>query len=299
MTKGTPRGVFVPITTPFDDTTGDVAPVVLRDNARAILSSGASGIVAAGSTGEASLLLETEFRQVVQWLRDVVPDDRWLVAGAGRESTRATVAACVAAGEEGADAVLVRTPSYYGPVFTTQSLIDHFRQIADESPVPIILYNFPRYTHVPITEQMVAALANHEHVLGAKDSAGDLKNFVAFRERAPRWSLFIGPGALFYPALELGAVGAIAAVACFATRHTVQIGTAFEAGDKTTAGAVQEVVAPLHKTIVGELGVPGIKAAMDAVGLGGGAPRSPIPLLAERDRDRVHRLLQEAKLLHS
>lgn len=299
MTKVAPHGVFVPITTPFDDTTGDVAPVVLRDNARAILSAGASGIVAAGSTGEASLLSDVEFRQVVQWLRDVVPDDRWLVAGTGRESTRATVAACVAAGEEGADAALVRAPSYYGPVFTTQSLIDHFRRVADESPVPIILYNFPRYTHVPITEQIVAALANHEHVVGAKDSAGDLKNFVAFRERAPRWSLFIGPGALFYPALELGAAGAIAAVACFATRQTVEIGTAFDAGDKTTAGAVQELVAPLHKTIVGELGVPGIKAAMDAVGLVGGAPRPPIPVLTDRDRDRVHRLLREAKLLHS
>jgi 4-hydroxy-2-oxoglutarate aldolase len=296
MTKGRPRGVLVPITTPFDDATGDVAPVALRGNARAILSDGASGIVAAGSTGEASLLSEMEFRAVVEWLRDIVPDSQWLVAGTGRESTRASIAACQVAGDTGADGALVRAPSYYGPVFTTQSLIDHFRRIADASPVPLILYNFPRYTHVPITEQVVSALANHENVWGAKDSAGDLKNFVTYRERAPKWSLFIGPGALYYPALELGAVGAIAAVACFATRHTVEIGSAFHAGDKVGAGAAQERVAPLHQTIVGELGVPGIKAAMDAVGLSGGAPRSPIPSLGEQDRKRVTALLREASL---
>ena len=297
--KGKPTGLLIPITTPFDTATGDVAPVALRDNARAVLSAGASGIVAAGSTGEASLLSEEEFRQVVAWLRDVVPDDLWLLAGAGRESTRATVAACHTAADEGADGVLVRAPSYYGPVFTTASLTEHFRRIADQSPIPLVLYNFPRYTHVPLPVELVAALANHENVWGAKDSAGGLKNFVAFREAAPDWSLFIGPGALYYSALELGAAGAIAAVGCFATRQTVEIGQRFEAGDRTAAGAVQEVVAPLHKTIVGELGIPGIKAAMDMVGLVGGRPRRPIPEIDDKGRERVERLLKEAKLVDS
>lgn len=295
--KGKPRGLLVPITTPFDSVTGEVAPVVLRDNARTMLEEGAVGVVAAGSTGEASLLAEDEFRQVVAWLRDIVPDDRWLVAGAGRESTRATIAACRAAAEEGADAVLVRAPSYYGPVLTVDSLIDHFRAVADHSPVPLVLYNFPKYTHVALTEQLVRALATHENVWGAKDSSGDLKNFAAYREAAPDWSLFIGPGALYYAALELGAAGAIAAVACFAARSAVQIGRAFDRGDKTEAGAIQEVVAPLHRTIVGELGVPGIKAAMDAVGLVGGPPRPPIPPLGTEGRHRVVSLLREARLV--
>jgi 4-hydroxy-2-oxoglutarate aldolase len=292
-----PEGLLVPVTTPFDATTGDLAPVLLRENARAVLDRGAVGVVAAGSTGEASMLSEAEFGQVVEWLRDVVPNDRWLIAGAGRESTRASVAACHAAAERGADGVLVRAPSYYGPVFTQTSLIDHFRAVADASPIPIILYNFPRYTHVPLTPQLVEALARHENVWGAKDSAGDLKNFVAFREAAPDWSMFIGPGALYYPALELGAAGAIAAVGCFATALTAEIGTAFAGGDPARAGAVQETVAPLHRTIVGELGVPGIKAAMDEVGLAGGAPRSPIPEVTAKERTRVRALLTEAGLV--
>lgn len=292
-----PRGLLIPVTTPFDDATGDVAPVLLRENARAVLGQGAVGVVAAGSTGEASMLSEEEYGRVVEWLRDVVPDDRWLIAGAGRESTRASVAACHAAAERGADGVLVRAPSYYGPVFTQPSLIDHFRAIADASPIPLILYNFPRYTHVPLTPQLVAALARHENIWGAKDSAGDLKNFVAFREAAPDWAMFIGPGAHYYPALELGAAGAIAAVGCFAAALTAEIGTAFAAGNAMRAGAVQEVVARLHRAIVGELGVPGIKAAMDEVGLAGGAPRPPIPLLAEKERARVRALLKEAGLV--
>lgn len=299
MKKGKPTGLLVPITTPFDAATGDVAPVALRDNARALLTAGASGIVGAGSTGEASLLSEDEFRQVVGWLRDVVPDDLWLLAGAGRESTRATIGACRAAAEEGADGVLVRVPSYYGPVITTASLTEHFRRVADESPIPLVLYNFPRYTHVPIPVELVAALSKHENVWGAKDSAGDLKNFVAFREAAPDWSMLIGPGALYYAALELGAVGAIAAVGNFAVRQTMQIGRLFAAGDRAAAGALQELVARLHKAIVGELGIPAIKAAMDAVGLVGGPPRVPIPSLAEKEVDRVRALLREAELLDS
>ncbi len=294
-----PRGLLVPVTTPFDPTTGDVAPVHLRDNARAVLAAGAAGIVAAGSTGEASLLSEAEFRQVVAWMRDVVPDGRWLVAGSGRESTRATIEACRVAAEAGADAALVRAPSYYGPVFTSASLIDHFRMIADASPIPIILYNFPRYTHVALTEQLVAALAKHENIWGAKDSSGDLKVFAAFRDAAPEWSLFVGPGALFYPALELGAAGAIAAVACFAAVPTVAVYQAFDRGDRAASGAAQERVAPLHRMIVGELGVPGIKLAMDVVGLFGGSPRPPIPPIGNKDRRRVADLLREAELLHS
>jgi 4-hydroxy-2-oxoglutarate aldolase len=297
--KGKPTGLLVPITTPFDAATGDVAPVALRDNARTMITAGASGIVAAGSTGEASLLSEDEFRQVVRWLRDVVPDDRWLLAGAGRESTRATVVASRVAAEEGADGILVRVPSYYGPVITTASLIEHFQRVADESPIPLVLYNFPRYTHVPIPVDLVAALSKHENVWGAKDSAGDLKNFVAFREAAPEWSMLIGPGALYYAALELGATGAIAAVGNFAVRQTAAIGRLFEAGDRAAAGTLQEAVAPLHKVIVGELGIPAIKVAMDAVGLVGGPPRLPIPSLAERDVDRVLALLREAELVDS
>lgn len=292
-----PRGLLVPLTTPFDPSTGDVAPVHLRDHARTMLASGAAGVVAAGSTGESSLLAEDEYRQVLEWLRDVVPEDRWLVAGAGRESTRATVAACRAAAEGGANAVLVRAPTYYAPVITPAGLLHHFREVADQSPVPVLLYNFPKYTHLALSEALVSGLASHQNVWGIKDSSGDLKNFAAYRDAAPNWTLFIGSGALYYAALELGAAGAIAAVACFVPDATVAIGTAFEAGDRAGAGAAQERVAPLHSDVVTRCGVPGVKLAMDIVGLPGGPVRPPLTGLGSKERDRITKLLRRADLL--
>jgi 4-hydroxy-2-oxoglutarate aldolase len=291
-----PGGLVVPLTTPFDAATGDVAPIPLREHARAVLNAGAAGVVAAGSTGEASLLSEQEYRQLLGWLRDVVPEERWLIAGAGRESTRGTVAACRAAADEGADAVLVRAPSYYAPVLTPAGIAQHFRTIADASPLPVLLYNFPKYTHVPLTEALASTLEGHDNVWGIKDSSGDLKNLAAYRDAAPSWTVLVGSGALVYAALELGAAGAIAAVGCFAAQAVAAIGVAFEAGDRKAAGAAQERVAPLHQEIVSRRGVPGVKAAMDLLGLPGGPVRPPLSNLGERDRQRVAELLARAEL---
>lgn len=292
--KGRPRGLFVPITTPFDPQTGEIAPVALRDNARAILEAGADGIVAAGSTGEAALLSEQEYRQVLAWLREVVPDDRWLVAGAGRESTRATIAACAVAAEEGADAVLVRPPSYYGSTLSPQALAEHFRTVADQSPIPVLLYNIPKYTHLTLPEALFAALAGHQNVLGAKDSSGDLKLFAAYRAAAPQWALLVGSGSRYYAALELGAAGGILAVACYAAPVARRVGEAFAAGDRASAGAAQEVLTPLNKEVVERFGVPGVKAAMDAAGLVGGPVRPPLADLPEAERARIAELVSRA-----
>ena len=289
-----PTGLLVPITTPFDETTGDVAPVSLRENVRQMMAAGASGVVAAGSTGEAALIDDREYRQMLGWLRDVVDRDHWLIAGAGRESTRATVAACEAASEEGVDAVLVRSPAYYATSITSAGLFNHFRRVADASPVPILLYNMPKYTNLPLPDSLFSALANHENVWGAKDSSGDLKNFAAYRDAAPDWSMFIGSGALYYAAMELGAVGAVAATACFAAEQTNEIGRAFAAKDKAAAGAIQETVAPLHQGIVSRLGVSGVKAAMDLVGLYGGPVRLPLTPVSQREREGIEQLLSKA-----
>ncbi len=294
--KQRPEGLLVPITTPFDDATGEVAPVTLRDNARALIEAGVDGILAAGSTGEAALLSEEEYRNVVGWLRDVVPDDRWLLAGAGRESTRATVLACRAATDEGADAVLVRPPGYYGPTLSAAALVDHFRRVADESPIPVMIYNIPKYTHVPLTDQVLAALADHPNIIGAKDSSGDLKNFASYRDAVPDWALFVGSGMLYYAALEMGAAGGILAVACFAAPLAIRIRDAFGRKDRATAGATQEVVTPVNKEVVSHLGVPGVKAAMDMVGLVGGPARPPLKDLSGKERVHVAELLRGAGL---
>jgi 4-hydroxy-2-oxoglutarate aldolase len=291
------KGVMAPITTPFDETTGDVDAVALRNNARSLFDAGLTGILAAGSTGEAAMLDEVEYRSIIEWLRDVVPEDRHLMAGAGRESTRGTIAACQAAGRAGADTVLIRAPAYYGAGLSDDALVDHFRAVADASPLPILLYNIPKYTHLTISDGVFRALVTHENIIGAKDSSGDLKNFIKYREAAPDWSLLVGNGTLLYAALESGGVGGILAVANFAAETAAGIAEAFDRGERNTAGALQERLTPLHKEIVGALGPAGVKAAMDVVGLHGGPVRAPLRNVGPDRTSDVQSLLARSNLI--
>ena len=290
------HGVVAPVTTPFDRETGDVAPVALRSAARELLARGLQGVVVSGTTGEGPLLDGDEQAHLVEWLRDVIPDDRWLIAGTGAESTRATIRATERAAAAGADAVLVRPPAYFGPALSPAALVAHFTRVADASPVPVLVYNIPKHTHVMLQDGVLRALADHERIAGFKDSSGDLKLLAAYRAAAPRLRALVGSGTLFYPALELGADGGILAVACFAAETCARLYRAFRADDRRAAGAEQERLVPLAREIVGELGVPGVKAAMDLVGLEGGPVRPPLVPLDARQRARVADLLATAGL---
>ena len=291
MTERRLAGIIAPLTTPFDNATGDIAPVHLRRNASRLLEAGLDGLVVAGSTGEAPLLDPDEQRRLVSWVREVVPDGRWLIAGTGAESTRQAIALTRAAAAEGADAVLVRPPSYFGPAHAPASLVEHYRAVADASPVPVLVYNIPQYTHLPLAAGLLQQLTGHPRIVGAKESSGDVKNLAAYRDAVPAWSLFVGTGSLLYAALELGCEGGILAVACFAPGVCVELRAAFQAGDRARAGALQERLVPLSREIVGKLGPAGVKAAMDAAGLYGGPCRPPLSPVSAADRERVARLL--------
>jgi 4-hydroxy-2-oxoglutarate aldolase len=284
-------GVLAPIPTPFDSTTGEVAPVHLRQNVSRLLAAGLDGVVVAGSTGEAALLDPEEQRRMVGWVREVLPDKAWLLVGTGAESTRQAVALTRAAAAEGADAVLVRPPGYFATAVSPASLSDYFRAVADASPVPVLVYNIPKYTHLPIAAGLLQQLAAHANVVGVKDSSGDAKNLAAYRDAAPAWSVFVGSGSLVYAALELGCDGGILAVACFAAALCAELLAAFRAGDRERAGHLQQRLVPLDREIVGKLGPGGVKAAMDAVGLYGGPVRPPLAPVAAGERERVARLV--------
>ncbi len=291
MTATRVAGVLAPIPTPFDSRTGDVALDRMRANVAALLDAGLDGLVLAGSTGEAPLLSAEEQRVLVAGVRDLIPEGRWLIAGTGAESTRAAIALTRAAAVEGADAVLVRPPGYFGAAHSAASLVDYFRAVADASPVPVLVYNIPKYTHLALDPGLLRQLTTHERIVGAKDSSGDVKNLAAYREAAPRWSVLVGSASLLYPALELGCDGGVVAVACFAAGRCAALLAAFRAGDRVRAGALQEALIPLDREIVGRLGPAGVKAAMDAVGLSGGPVRAPLAPLAPADRERVARLV--------
>jgi 4-hydroxy-2-oxoglutarate aldolase len=290
-------GVLGPVVTTFDDVTGDLAAVPFRANLRAHLDAGMSGIVVAGSTGEAALLEEHERHRLLEWARAIVPDEKWLLAGVGAESTRLTIRRAREAAERGADAVLVVAPHYYGGEMTPEALATHFRHVADASPVPIILYNIPKYVHFSLAPGLVQELASHGNVVGIKDSSGDLAQLGVYLDaQSERFAVLTGSGAGLYASLEMGARGGVLAVALFAAPVTVALCRAFASGDAGAAGRAQERLVPLARTIVGQLGVPGVKAALDLVGLAGGRVRSPLLPLRAAARERVSELLRSAGL---
>jgi 4-hydroxy-2-oxoglutarate aldolase len=294
---GVLAGVFAPVVTTFDADSGGVAPVAFRANVRAHVEAGVAGIVVAGSSGEGPLLDERERQQLVEWARPLIPDDHWLVAGVSAESTRLCVRRSVEAAERGADAVLVAAPHYYGPAMTPETLARYFRQVADESPVPVILYNIPKYTHLTLEPGLVRELSAHDNIAGVKDSSGDLKLLGAYMSaQSPQFSVLVGNGGLFYAALEMGGTGGILAVSLFAAELTVELYTAFVGGNSREAGRAQERLTPLAKGIVNGLGVAGIKAALDLVGLHGGDVRLPLLSLRAVDRERTRVLLRAADL---
>ena len=158
-------GIFTPISTPFA-ADGTVDHDGLRRNVSRWMTTPLAGLVVLGSNGEAVHLDEAEADEVIATVRAGVPRDRPLLAGTGQESTRATIAATRRAAALGADAVLVRTPAFFKPQLTTDVFVRHYEEIADASPVPVLLYNVTLYTGVNLLPDAVERLARHPNIVG-------------------------------------------------------------------------------------------------------------------------------------
>jgi 4-hydroxy-2-oxoglutarate aldolase len=286
------NGIFAPIPTPFDPATGEIAPQQFRQNIARLLGEGVDGIVVSGSTGEAPLLDADEQQRLVALAVEARTNGAWIIAGTGAESTRQTIALTRAAAAAGADAVLVRPPGYFSNAVNPASLVTHFRAVADASPIPMLIYNIPKYTHLPLAAALLRQLAGHERIVGVKDSSGDLKNLAAYREAVPSWTVLAGSASLLFAGLELGCQGGVIGVACFAPRLCASLLAAYKRGDRAAAGALQERLGPMDKEVVGKLGPAGVKAAMDAVGLYGGPVRPPLAPISPADRDRIATLVR-------
>lgn len=291
-------GLFVPIVTPFDQVTGDIAPIRFRANLRKWLEAPIDGYVLFGSNGEGALLDDDEKRRLVAFARELIPPGLPLVVGISAESTRGVGTEARRLASEGAEYALVSPPAYFGSRLSPSAIADHYRAAADASPIPIIVYHIPQNTHVTIEAGLMAELVRHPNIAGLKDSSGDLKRFADYSNTCEKsCRLFVGSGALLYAALELGAVGGIVSIGQFAPRPTAEIIARFRAGDLTGAGSIQQRMIPVHKEIVAAHGPVGSKAALDMLGYEGGAPRSPLKPLSDKEHRRVAQVLQEAGLL--
>lgn len=269
-------GIYTPIVTPFD-ARGEVDERGILANVDRYLASPLSGLVVLGSNGEAAQLEDDEADRVISIVRDRVPKDRPMLVGTGRESTRATIAACRRAAAIGADAVMARTPSFYKPQMTSEGFVRHYTEVADASPAPVLLYNVTMYTGVNLLPDAVEKLSEHPNIVGLKDSGNDMLQIGDYLARAkPGFTILAGAAPTLFTAAVLGVHGAVLALAGIVPELCVQLFEHVKAGRVEEARALQRRLMPVARSIGPIYGVPGLKAALDLMGLNGGIPRPPL-----------------------
>jgi len=342
------HGIFPPITTPFYPE-GNVYFKKLEHNVEHYSKTPVAGIVVLGSTGEAILLSDQERRDVLKSAREAAAPNKVLIAGTGIESAVETLRLCDYAAELGYDAAMVRTPHYYKKQMQPANLLAFYRTVADRSPLPVIIYNFPQATGYDIPAEVVIELAEHPNLIGIKESSGDVEKVrrmvegtrhikrsatvtetfdavtprmlkaaaegngqggklvsvaalaesskpaskpssaavsvvggLKTRQKEVGFQVLVGAAQKLEPSLQVGAVGAILAFADAAPTACYEIYAAWKEGDSELAQLKQERIAEAAQRVVGELGIPGVKYAMDFNGYFGGPVRLPLlPITAD------------------
>lgn len=280
-------GIFPALVTPFE-AAGDVSISALKHNIALYNRTGVAGFVVLGSTGEAVLLSREEADAVLAAATDVAAPGKLLIAGTGAESTRETIARTNRAAALGYHVALVKTPYYYKPVYRPDTYIRHYRAVADASPIPILLYSVPQFTGITLETPEILKLSEHPNIIGIKDSSGAIQRIAEVVGGAgPEFQVLTGGAAVIYPALAVGARGAILALASALPEKCTEVYDLVVAGNHESARKLQLQLAAASKQIVSEAGIAGVKFAMDLRGYQGGVPRPPLLPLKDEKKQQI------------
>lgn len=272
------QSLFPAIPTPFLDDALDARG--LRANVERWARTPLRGLLALGSNGEASHVDAEESVRAIEAVRAGWPADRLLIAGAGQQSTHQTIAAARAVARAGADLALIITPYAFKTNMTAEALVAHYTAVADASPIPILLYNVPPRTGVSLTLPVVSRLAAHPNIAGLKDSSGDVGFVAEVAGSVPStFRLLVGVAPNLLASLTVGAIGGIVAVAAVFPELCLELHALARDGRREEALALQRALTPLARAVTSTHGPAGLKAAVEAVGFVGGAPRRPLPPL--------------------
>ena len=280
------NGIFAAVTTPFDGD-GAVAVDRLRENIVRYNRLPLAGYVVVGSTGESVLLTRSEVEQVFSAVREAAAPGRILIAGTGSESTPETISRSKAAANLGFDCVLVKTPSFYKSALNADTLTEHYRRVADASKLPVILYSIPQFTGVPLESDLVARLAEHPNIIGIKESSGNVQRVGEIIAAVPEgFQVVVGSADTLYTSLLLGAKGGVLALADCLPELCIELYQAVAAEQTANARGLNRRILPASKKIVRQLGIAGLKHAMDYRGYYGGPVRGPlVPISAAQKRE--------------
>lgn len=289
-------GIFPPLPTSYDDNQ-EVSTERIAFNISNLKQYGLAGFLILGSNGELVMLSREEKIKVYNAAREAIGSDKIMLAGTGAESTREAILLTREAAKAGADAVLVLNPSYYKGLMTIDALRAHYHAVADASPVPVLIYNMPANSGIDMTADQIISIAEHENIAGLKDSGGNIvKMGDIIRQAKPGFQVLAGSAGFLLPALTVGAVGGILALANIAPDQCIAIAESFERGDLAAARALQHEMIPVNTAVTARWGVPALKAAMDNLGLYGGPSRSPIQPLKPEIKEQLAELLKRHKI---
>jgi 4-hydroxy-tetrahydrodipicolinate synthase len=290
------KGIIPPVATPMQSNE-DLDLPRLKWFLDHLIAEGVHGIFVLGTNSEFYALDDREKQEViataVSHVRGRVP----VFAGTGAESTREAVRLTKMAEKEGVQGVSVITPYFISP--SQQEIYDHYRRIAENTKLPVILYNNPSTCGgIKIDVDTVARLAEIPNILGIKDSSGDLQNTNEYMRVVPdRFSVLQGRDTLIYQAMIFGARGAVPATANIAPRLLVEIYEASVRGDHAAAKAAQLRINPMRLALTLGTAPGGVKAALTLMGMSIGPSRSPVASLPPDKLQKMRAALEAAGML--
>lgn len=280
-------GIFPPIMTPFLHE--ELATDKLADNIEKYNETNLRGYMPLGSNGEFRSLTEEESLAVVDVVAKSKSPEKTLMVGVGRESAKATVAFIKKIETKAVDYASVLTPHYFASAMTDEALIKYYTVIADQSKIPILIYNAPKFAGgIVVSANVISALAEHPNIVGMKDTSKEhISVYVDAVPVGAEFHVLAGTVGKFYKSLLTGAVGGVLSMANYLPDMCCQLYEICSSGDTDKGQTRDEYVRSLSNQAAGKYGVAGVKAAMDLLGFYGGEPRIPLSAL---DEDKVAEL---------
>lgn len=290
------QGIFPPITTPFNYD-GDIYPSKVEHNVSKWNKTSLSGYVVCGSTGESVFLTTEEKMQMFELVAKYAAPDKLLLCGTGVESVRETVQLTNRAAEMGYKAAMVRTPHYYKNLVNNgaaQAL--YYLSVADQTTIPLMIYNWPQATGVDIPAATVAKLSEHPNIIAIKESSGNIEKVMQMiAEVKPGFQVLVGSAPTLAPSLAVGAVGAVLAYANAAPYSTITIWEAHRQREFDAAADWQRRIAKAAVLVTVKYGIPGLKYAMDLNGYYGGPVRLPLTPVGPEAKKEIEEAFRDLK----
>ena len=290
------NGIYPPLPTSFDQKE-DLCTEKMKENIQKLSRFDLAGFLVLGSNGELVNLNDDEKEKVYQDTRQAISSEMLMLAGTGCQSTRKTIELTQIAAKAGADAALVLNPSYYKGLMTKDALKAHYFDVAEASNIPLIIYNMPANSGLDMDADTIISISEHQNIIGLKDSGGNIAKMGEVKNRVkPDFQILAGSAGFLLPALSVGAVGGVLALANIAPQHCINVYQKFAEGEMDEARFEQLNLITLNNAVTRKWGVPALKEAMNQLDLYGGPSRKPLLSVDDRIKEHLRILMKDCNI---